>query len=401
VGQGDNQIIVARLTQEQVPISQTIALDFFRNLADEFRDKNAILNETESWYSNSLLESNILYYQGKQLSNGLKYASKVATDANDAPNTFETRISSIATTCEAVAKRITNPDVAYMVSCFEVITQVWEAKLFGNDVSKYDFVPAWTTSLGGLPVATYTQLTMRGYPDRLCAGLSFAKYLFKTDRKCFQRLSSVSPLQFRPNPSMELFMMDPHALDLETFFGTSGVLKDAVNRIVRSVATNPTITRYFNDTVENEKMSLIQTISSLRPYAAHLASELFRCSNVGLVLQYTALFDNNRTLMQMAQKSDSGDMLTKVHQLEDQFKRRVSEMFRNPARSFKLYQIMIRDECTTKTARDLRRECFGMEVHGGTNALPVDQVRFITEKSVPESLREKSIMVTVQSYSME
>ena len=33
IGQGDNQIIVARLTQDQVPISQTIALNFLRNLA--------------------------------------------------------------------------------------------------------------------------------------------------------------------------------------------------------------------------------------------------------------------------------------------------------------------------------------------------------------------------------
>jgi len=258
IGQGDNQVIVARLTQDQVPTAQTIALSFLRSLATEFRDKNAILNETESWYSNSLLESNKeMYYRGRQLSNGLKYASKVATDANDAPNTFETRISSLATTCEAVAKRITNPDVAYMVSCFGVITQVWQEKLFGSDNSLYDFVPAWTTSLGGLPVATYTQLTMRGYPDRLCAGLSFAKYLYRTDRECFRRLSSVSPLQFRPNPSMELLLMDPHALDLETFLGTSGVLRDAVNRIIRSVATNPTVTRYFNDTIENEKMALV------------------------------------------------------------------------------------------------------------------------------------------------
>jgi len=107
--------------------------------------------------------------------NGLKFACKLASDANEASNRFETRIASIATIAESIAKRLPSScDIAYALSSFKVIIQCSVEGLFPHDKRFYQVMPVWSTAIGGLPVPNYVQLAMRGHPDRLTNTESFA-----------------------------------------------------------------------------------------------------------------------------------------------------------------------------------------------------------------------------------
>jgi len=76
-----------------------------------------------------------------QLVNGLKFACKLASDANEASNRFETRIASIATIAESMAKRMPSCDIAYALSAFEIITQRSVEGLFSCDNKFYQVMP--------------------------------------------------------------------------------------------------------------------------------------------------------------------------------------------------------------------------------------------------------------------
>jgi len=200
IGQGDNQVIVLLSTKDQSLRPKTVVLNFLRVLRHESAKKNTSLNESESWYSNSFLEANKeLYYEGVQLVNGLKFACKLASDANEATNRFETRIVSIATIAESMAKRMPScDDIAYALASFEIITQCTVEGPFAHDKRFYQVMPVWSTAIGGLPVPNYVPLTMHGHPDRLTNTLSLLRYIKSKDHEFVNLVSILSPLRFKP-----------------------------------------------------------------------------------------------------------------------------------------------------------------------------------------------------------
>ena len=165
IGQGDNQVIVLRLTKDHSVRPKAVVQNFLRALRQESAKKNTYLNKTENWYSNSFLEANKdLYYEGVQLVNGLKFACKLDSDENEASNIFATRIASTATIAESMAKRLPSCDVVYALSSFEVITQCSVEGLFPHDKRFHQVMPVWLTAIGGLPVPNYVQLNYARTP---------------------------------------------------------------------------------------------------------------------------------------------------------------------------------------------------------------------------------------------
>ena len=104
IGQGDNQIMIVRLSAEQRSNTQLFATNLLSNLEAEFGEAghNIPIKKAECWYSGRLIELNKeLFLDGVHLSNGLKFAIKVTSDSNDAIGSFESKIAGISTTCEA------------------------------------------------------------------------------------------------------------------------------------------------------------------------------------------------------------------------------------------------------------------------------------------------------------
>jgi len=57
--------------------------------------------------------------------------------------------------------------------------------------------------------------------------------------------------------------------------------------------------------------------------------------------------------------------------------------------------------CPTETARQIRRDSWGFEVHTATFAHPVDQLRFLDIDSATDAEYDKSILVTVSDQIIE
>jgi len=161
------------------------------------------------------------------------------------------------------------------------------------------------------------------------------------------------------------------------------------------VATNSDVTKYFDISVELEKQDLITTLSQLRPYPAQFCAELFRCSEPGLAMQVMALFDNTRTLVQLAQMSNQGNLIQRIRDEEKKFKDYLRELSVNPRFGNKLANLIRDGSCPTEMALSLRLECFRTEIHGATVACPVDQVEFQYPDASTEDEFSKSVLVTV------
>jgi len=175
----------------------------------------------------------------------------------------------------------------------------------------------------------------------------------------------------------------------------NSVLRDSVRSVIHAVATNQDITKYFDISVEVEKQDLVTTLSQLRPYPAQFCAELFRCSEPGLAMQVIALFDNTRTLVQLAQTSNQGNLIQKIREEERKFTDYLQELAANPRFGNKLARLIRDVSCPTQMALDLPFECFKTEIHGATVDCPVDQVEFqYLDKSSNDDF-QKSILVTV------
>ena len=395
IGQGDNQVIVCRLTSEQAANAPQFAEDFLSHLDREQQRYGVPLKKTECWYSNQVYEANKeLYVCGRQLTNGMKYASKIASDSNDATNVFETKRASVATMAETISKRMMTADVAYFVATVELLIQTSNASLCGEDLNEYFVVPFWGTALGGLPIAFYNQLVIRGHPDRLTLNLSIAKYLSMYERDIFMLLCKYSPMEFSKNQNPELLLLDAHALDFPRHLSVASYLKAKVRGVIRARSTNPTITKYFSEETTALNDTVVQSILSMRPFAAHLAMELYRCSNAGIVLQFVALFENSRTLVRLTQQTLGASIVEDVKERERSYFGYLDQLRKSTAHSFRLRDLVESHACMTQLAENLRSECWGFDVVGATVAAPMDQTRLLAVDAASDSEINKSIIIT-------
>ena len=394
IGQGDNQVIICRLTAEQAANAPQFAEDFLTHLDREQQRYGVPLKKTECWYSSRVYEANKeLYVSGQQLTNGMKHASKIASDSNDATNVFETKIASIATMAETVAKRMMTADAAYFVSTVELLIQTYNASLFGDNLDEYLVVPFWGTALGGLPVAFYNQLVIRGHPDRLTLNLSVAKYLSQYERDIFLLLCKYSPLEFSRTPNPELLLLDAHALDFPRHLSVASYLKAKVRGVIRARSTNPTITKYFSEEASALDDSVVQSILSMRPFAAHLAMELYRCSNAGIVLQFVALFENSLTLVRLTQQTLGASIIEDVRMREQSYFGYLTQLRETTVHIYRLRDLIESSECMTTLAERLRLECWGFEIVGASVAAPMDQTRLLPIDSASDAEIKKSVII--------
>jgi len=112
-------------------------------------------------------------------------------------------------------------------------------------------------------------------------------------------------------------------------------------------------------------------------------------------MQVMALFDNTRTLVQLAQTSNQGNLILKERLEEAKFKDYLRELSSNPRLENKLEKLLRDEICPTQMALNLRMECFHTEIHGATVACPVDQVAFKHTDSCTMDEFSPSILVTL------
>jgi len=77
------------------------------------------------------------------------------------------------------------------------------------------------------------------------------------------------------------------------------------------------------------------------------------------------------------------------------------EELMNEGRESGLTRYILDMSCPTETARQIRKDSWGFEVHTATFAHPVDQIRFLDVDSAKDEEYDKSILVTVSEQIME
>ena len=322
IGQGDNQILIARLSADQRSNVQLFATNLPSKLEVEFGPEghNIPIKKAECWYSGHLIELNKeLFLDGVHLSNGLKFASKITSDSNDTIGSFESKISGIATTCEAVGRTIDQPEIAYFLYNVEVTIACWRYKFLGDKISSYQAVPIWNTAIGGLPVSFLVNFILRGYPDRLTAQMSLLQYLRDNNPTLLSEVLRISPFQMSTSISPELLVLDPYSLNLQDSLSQRALLREHVRKVVRQLATNETVSRYMTIDARDQAKTLASTLLTMRPYNAAFAIEIYRCSDAGLASSFVATLDNTRTLVQLTQAAGEEDILEKVRSREKHY----------------------------------------------------------------------------------
>ena len=298
IGQGDNQIMIVRLSAEQRSNTQLFATNLLSSLEAEFGEAghNIPIKKAECWYSCHLIELNKeLFLDGVHLSNGLKFAIKVTSDSNDAIGSFESKIAGVSTTCEAVGRRIDQPEVAYFLHNVEIVISAWRYKFLGDKVVDYRAVPIWNTAIGGLPVSFLVKFILRGYPDRLAAQLSLLNYLKDNNPALLSEVTRISTFQRSTTLSPELLVLDPYALNLQDSLSQRSLIREHVRKVVRQLATNKTVLKYMAIDARDQAKVLASNLLTMGPYNAAFASEIYRCSDAGLALSFVATLDNTRT----------------------------------------------------------------------------------------------------------
>jgi len=359
IGQDDNQILIARLSADQRSNVQLFATNLLSKLETEFgaNGHNIPIKKAECWYSGHLIELNKeLFLDGVHLSNGLKFASKITSDSNDAIGSFESKISGIATTCEAVGRRIDQPEVAYFLHNIEVIVACWRYKFLGNNITDYKAVPIWNTAVGGLPVSFLVNFVLRGYPDKLTAQMSLLNYLKGSNPTRLAEVLRISPFQMSTSVSPELLVLDPYALNLQDSLSQRALLREHVRKVVRQLATNKTVSRYMTIDARDQAKTLASTLLTMRPYNAAYASEIYRCSDAGLALSFVATLDNTRTLVQLTQSAGEEDILGKVRSKERYYLDLIGRWRDRPGTESGLSRYILDMSCPTETSRDQERQ---------------------------------------------
>ena len=146
---------------------------------------------------------------------------------------------------------------------------------------------------------------------------------------------------------------------------------------MRQLATNKTVSKYITIDARDQAKLLASTLLTMRPYNASFASEIYRCSDAGLALSFVATLDNMRTLVQLTQAAGEEDILEGVRTKEKHYLDMIGRWRDRPGKESGLSRYILDMSCPTETARQVRKDSWGFEIHAATFAHPVDQIRFL------------------------
>jgi hypothetical protein len=401
IGQGDNQVIMWKPSVHHRQDIRAETRLFMERLVEYMKSMQLPLKPEESWFSRHLLQYNKeSYYKGAHLPNGIKYAMKMSPDSNELIDTIDNRVAALATVAEATARRDHSSIPAYFMYAFECILLCWREELFGSDktVRNYASTPMWNRAIGGLPGTFLICLTQRGLTDRLTIQLALLKYLAFHEKELFSDLLKVSPCYTMGVPRYRILIMDPGALNLRGSMGVEPILRQEVQDCVRNVATNPKVTRLWSSEASIPEEELIYTLITMRPYHAQLATELFRCSDAGILRILCSLFEKTRSTVsltiQKRKEQRRGSLISEARAKELEWITDIRKLWKMGKVNTYLNSVLSWGNCTTQLAEQMRENTWGFKVHGSTIPCPVEQTFIVSWDSLLDEKKKQAVLVS-------
>ncbi|KAK9877807.1 hypothetical protein WA026_019487 [Henosepilachna vigintioctopunctata] len=174
--------------------------------------------------------------------------------------------------------------------------------------------------------------------------------------------------------------------------GPDGLPMEGIQDVVR----NKVVKAMFEASVDDQKMKLIETLSSMEPLNPRLANEIYSLSNPGLQEKFVSKYANTRSIQRMA-------CSTWVSELEllEWVKRTqlaVSERYRciDPKENTSLEEVMT-TPCTTVSSHKLRHQGWGRYLEGVTMPYQSEQSTVMRWEAVPEQWKECTILLHVDT----
>lgn len=170
IGQGDNQVMFTRYTEQQKSDIKILQERSLNMLAGNFAKIGLKLKPTETWYSRRLFEygrERIL--EGMTVPSGLKRATKLVSDINDGYSSWQTYLTTIETVTESIARKDFFPDPAFLLYGFNVTNYLFRRGTIqhSTSINKVVALLNYPICLGGLTVGTYMSHLIRGVDDKL------------------------------------------------------------------------------------------------------------------------------------------------------------------------------------------------------------------------------------------
>lgn len=300
MGQGDNQVIMARISKEpnarfgdQNPVAARHA-EFMKGLDKVFTQLCLPIKLAESWASTCLyMYSKAVYYQGCPVPMSQKRLARAFTLANDLHPTLENAISVIFCNANSAALADYSSLIPFHVAVFRALmcfgyhlesspmlgrglkVHAWETSALWRSVenigglqhTRSHYIPPKSVRfllqdtetlleillltpkvLGGYPVQCIYSFSMRGFPDPLVEWLCFLKNYYRISSPKLQSLilSLLDPL-FANGTEYRMLVQDPVSVNLVV--PTSGGMQ-LRNKISQWLPNYPIKNKFFKEIVQ-------------------------------------------------------------------------------------------------------------------------------------------------------
>lgn len=396
LGQGDNQVIIIRYTEDQIPSKDSIRTRFLDELSTYSGRLNLKLKMKETWYSRRLFEyGKVRYFAGSAISQGTKKIARLIPDINDGLCSISTCISTINTTTESTAKGDTTPIPSFIINQSELLTFFQRRGLDKRTPLELQALTMFPSIMGGLNLSSLYQHMVRGYDDRLPLWLSLYKTISLHNPKLFHFISKLVTLDpTRQNPSR--LLDDIFCLKLNPLPTVESKLKELVEKYLKSDhVTNPEITRLFDDSVSIDSQRLKDCLMSIRPFYPTIATELFRLSNAGIFRDSRNKFTNVQTINKTVQNETDTNFLTIINTNNYETIIQLNNLLNNSHTTKLHHNLNKHGHCPTHSAHQLRLEHWQLDMIGDTKSYPIHQMRLIKADLVTPQFKKKAIRITL------
>lgn len=403
LGQGDNQVIQLKIpnhmTSRDIQNGRVLAYAnyFLKRLVKEFGLAGLKLKPDETWMSTELLcYSKEYYWGGVSVTSGMKKALRVIGDVNDTIDTVDSRITTISTASESLAGNSRTPLSAAVIYAieFQRIISREDPSFTGVELLGMLF---WNKILDGFPGTFFSNLAVRGHPDRLTQQLSILLFLEKYRPELWEKISGVFRIQISSRPNLLMLVKDPYAIAIRSVTNVINVLKNEIHEQLPQVTTNPLLRDFFDISSEEQVASFLAVCRTLKPFNSRLVHELYANSNIGAVDHFEGMFDRSASIIRVVVGLSLNSMYRDIDLYKTKFFDKARHLIDNPIpgrwivhlKDYGISQV----DCSFTIAQDLRVKSWGLPIEGVTMPLPCEQGIICNYMFLNEDVRSSAILV--------
>lgn len=385
LAQGDNQVIILRLTEDQIEDEKGIVRRLLNTCDYLFSSVGLKLKTEETWASKVLFEySKIRYINGIPVNQGLKRLNRLQPECNEGFPSLNSMLTTTSTNTETIAGSMETPDIAFLICCYQYVLILLRHGVIQKEhrsapliIKSILLVP---NLLGGFQVSNYLQHSMRGTEDGLTYWISLHSYIMRTRPALYKMILRVMFFTVRKNKNYRGLIEDISSLNIVQLPSFETEMREIVNQFLPRIVTNKEVLQYLDPT-DTVLDSLVNTLCSMRPLVLPIAHQILKDSNPGIKLSMISKFQRIQTINHMINEEVEDMNIFSMGKLKDkdsvnEIKNRISNKRCEEEPAPTLYSHLLdKIDCSTVIAQKLRVETWGLPIIGVTHPFVGEQIK--------------------------